>query len=120
MDDIGQGGPWAGIAGRRWVDSVVLEALSRFVEPALIRQVLTQTGKDSRRIRRLPAAAMVWLVIAPAMDRRGDIASAWRQVVGTVQALWFAAALRRPPCSSAFSAPGARRRLAGGSRLGDR
>ena len=109
MDDIGQGGPWAGIAGQRWVDSVVLEALSRFVGPALIRQVLTQTGKDSRRIRRLPAAAMVWLVIALAIDRRLDIPSAWRQVVGTVQALWFAAALRRPPCPSAFSA--ARRRL---------
>jgi hypothetical protein len=109
MNDIGQGGPWAAMVGRRWSDSVVLEALSQFVGPATIRHVITATGKKSRRIRRLPASAVVWLVIAMAIYRPLDIASAWRQVVGTLHWLWLAGTLHQPPCPSAFSA--ARRRL---------
>ena len=69
MNDIGQAGPWAGMVGRRGSDSVVLEALSQFVEPATIRHVITQAGKDSPRIRRLPAIAVVWLIIAMAIYR---------------------------------------------------
>ena len=109
MHDIGQGGPWAGIVGQRWSDSVVLEALSPFVGPTMLREVLVKTGKDSQRIRRLPAMAVVWLIIAMALYRRVDIPCAWRQVIGTLHALWLASALDRPPCPSAFSA--ARRRL---------
>jgi hypothetical protein len=109
MNDIGQGGPWAGIVGRRWDDSLVLEALSQFVGPATIRQVLTATGKKSQRIRRLPAVAVVWLIIAMSIYRQVDIPSVWRQVVGTLASLWLAGTSHRPPCPSAFSA--ARRRL---------
>ena len=109
MTDIGQGRPWAGIVGRRWDDSVVLEALSQFVGPAMVRQVLMATGKQSQRIRRLSAMAVVWLIIAMALYRRVDIPCAWRQVIGTLHALWLAGTLDRPPCPSAFSA--ARRRL---------
>lgn len=109
MDVIGQGGPWAGIQRRRWDDAIVLEALSRCVSPTMIGQVLTQTGRASRRLRRLPATAVVWLVIAMAIYRQVDIPSTWRQVVGTLRSLWLADALQRPPCPSAFSA--ARRRL---------
>jgi hypothetical protein len=75
----------------------------------MIRQVLRQTGAASRRIRRLPAVAVVWLVMAMAIYRDLDIPSVWRQVLGTVRALWGAAASRRPPCKSALSA--ARKRL---------
>ncbi|MCH7525831.1 MAG: PEP-CTERM sorting domain-containing protein [Planctomycetes bacterium] len=35
---------------------MVLEAVSRFVSPQTVRSVLTQTGRQTRRIRRLPAA----------------------------------------------------------------
>jgi hypothetical protein len=42
---------------------IVLEALARFVPPETIRSVLTQTGRQSQRIRRLPATAVVWLAI---------------------------------------------------------
>ena len=90
MHDIGQGGPWAGIVGRRWDNSVVLEALNQFVGPTMLREVLVKTGKDSQRIRRLPAVAVVWLVIAMAIYRPLDIPSAWRQVIGTLRALWLA------------------------------
>ena len=64
MMSIGHGGPEA--TGRlEWPSaSIVLEALSRFVSPATIHSVLRQTGRESQRIRRLPAAATVWLVIA--------------------------------------------------------
>ena len=109
MDAIGQGGPWAVKRGRRGDDSTVLEALSRCVTPGLIGQVLAQTDRASRRVRRLPATAVVWLVIAMGVYRPMDIPAVWRQVVGTLRALWFSGALRRPPCPSAFSA--ARRRL---------
>ena len=105
MNDIGQSGLWTGIVGRRWDDSLVLEAMSQFVGPALIRQVLTATGKKSQRIRRLLAAAVVWLVIAMSIYRSLDIPSPWRQVVGTLAALWLAGTSHRPPCPSAFSAP---------------
>jgi hypothetical protein len=38
---------------------LVLEALTRFVPPETIRAVLTQTGRHSQRIRRLPATVHV-------------------------------------------------------------
>ena len=108
MEVIGQGRPWAAIVGRKWADTVVLEVLSQFVSPSMVRQALEQTGRRSRRIRRLPAAAVVWLVVAMGIFRHLDMPSVWRQVIGTCQALWLAAALKRPPCSSAFSAARAR------------
>lgn len=108
MEVIGQRRPWAAIVGRKWADTVVLEVLSQFVSPAMVRQALEQTGRRSRRIRRLPAAAVVWLVVAMGIFRHLDMASVWRQIIGTCQALWLAAALKRPPCSSAFSAARAR------------
>ena len=109
MDGTGHGRPWAQIVGERGEDHVMLEALCRFVDPATVRAVLRQTGAQSRRIRRLPAAAVVWLIIAMAVWRDRDIPSVWRQVWGTLRALWAAAASRRPICKSAFST--ARRRL---------
>jgi hypothetical protein len=109
MDGIGHGRPWAEIVSKRGEDHVMLEALCRFVQPEAVRQVLRQTRAQSRRQRRLPAAAVVWLVIAMAMWRDMDIPSVWRQVLGTLRALWWAAASRRPICKSAFSR--ARRRL---------
>jgi len=45
---------------------------------------LTQTGRHSRRIRRLPAAAVVWLVIAIGIWTDLDIPAIWRQCGLTV------------------------------------
>ncbi len=77
MDGIGHGRPWAQIVGRRGEDQVMLEALCRFVDPQAVRAVLKQTRAQSRRHRRLPAAAVVWLVIAMAVWRDLDIPSGW-------------------------------------------
>ena len=57
MMSIGHGGPEA--TGRlEWPSaSIVLEALSQIVSPAAIHSVLRQTGRESQRVRRLPAAA---------------------------------------------------------------
>ena len=59
---------------------IVLEALARFVppetivsSPETIRSVLTQTGRQSQRIRRLPATAVVWLAIAIGIRTDMDI-----------------------------------------------
>jgi hypothetical protein len=80
---------------------VVLEALARFVPPETIRSVLTETGR-CRRIRRLPATAVVWLAIAIGIWTDLDIPAIWRQVVGTLRSL-FLALDAKPPCKSALS-----------------
>lgn len=103
MMSIGHGGPEA--TGRlEWPSaSIVLEALSQFVSPAAIHSVLRQTGRESQRIRRLPAAATVWLVIAIGIWTDLDIPAIWRQVVGTLRSLFLAVASRRAPSKSALS-----------------
>ena len=103
MMSIGHGGPEA--TGRlEWPSAaIVLEALSQFVPPATIRSVLRQTGRQSQRIRRLPAEATVWLVIAIGIWTDLDIPAIWRQVVGTLRALWLVVANCRAPSKSALS-----------------
>jgi hypothetical protein len=82
---------------------IVLEALCRFVSPETIRSVLSQTGRQARRVRRLPAAAVVWLVIAIGIWTDLDIPAIWRQVVGTLRSLFLAWDAEHPPCKSALS-----------------
>jgi hypothetical protein len=103
MMSIGHGGPEA--TGRlAWpAASIVLEALSLFVPPTAIHSVLRQTGRQSQRVRRLPAAATVWLVIAIGIWTDLDIPAIWRQVVGTLRSLFLAVANRRAPSKSALS-----------------
>ncbi len=103
MQAIGHGGPRAQ-AGLEWAAPViVVEALSRFVSPATIRSVLTQTDRRPRRIRRLPATAVVWLVIAIGIWADLDIPGVWRQVVGALRSLFLALDAKHPPCKSALS-----------------
>jgi len=107
MKAIGHGGPRAQ-AGLEWpAPPIVLEALSRFVPPETIRSVLIRTGRQTRRIRRLPAAAVVWLAIAIGIWSDLDIPAIWRQVVGTLRSL-FLALDAKPPCKSALSQARAR------------
>ncbi len=103
MQGIGHGGPRAQ-AGLEWpAPVIVIEALSRFVSPATIRSVLTQTGRRTQRTRRLPAATVVWLVIAIGIWTDLDIPAVWRQVVGALRSLFLASDAKHPPCKSALS-----------------
>jgi hypothetical protein len=87
MSSIGQEGPDSA-RGAEWpAPIVVLEALTQFVTPEAIRVVLIQTGRHSQRIRRLPATAVVWLVIAIGIWTDLDIPAIWRQVVGSLRSL---------------------------------
>ena len=103
MQAIGHGGPRTQ-AGLEWPARViVLEALARFIPPETIRSVLTQTGRQSQRIRRLPATAVVWLVIAIGIWTDLDIPAVWQQVVGTLRPLFLALDAKHSPCKSALS-----------------
>ena len=112
MSSIGPGGPNSPLREEWPAPIVVLEALSRFVPRETIRAVLTQTGRHSKRIRRLPATAVVWLVIAIGIWTDLDIPAIWRQVVGTMRSLLLVIGGKRPPCKAALSQ--ARSRLGAG------
>ena len=103
MSSIGQGGPSSPLREEWPAPLVVLEALSQFVPAETIRAVLTQTGRHSQRIRRLPATAVVWLVIAIGIWTDLDIPALWRQVVGTLRSLLLVLSKKRPPCKAALS-----------------
>lgn len=100
MSTIGQGWP---NAESDFSDGLLLEALTRHVPPQTIDQVLTRTGRHHRRLRKAPAAAVVWLVIAIGLWGDADVASLWRQVIGTLASLWLAAGGGKPPAKSALS-----------------
>jgi hypothetical protein len=103
MKDIGHGGPRASTNGSGIPDEVLLEALSRYVRPERIDDALRQTGRQTRRTRKLPARSVVWLVIAIGLWGDLDIPSLWRQVTGTLRSLWYVIAGQPPPGKSALS-----------------
>ena len=103
MRKIGQGRPYSGVDVGGISNTVVLEALSKYVPPACLDQALEGVGCGKTRIRKLPARAVIWLVIAIGLWGDLDIPAVWRQVVGTLRSLWLAAAGRLPPCKSALS-----------------
>ncbi len=103
MKAIGHGGPASGVRLELPAPTIVLEALSRFLPPETLDSELTQTGRQSQRIRRLPATATVWLVIAIGIWTDLDIPSIWRQVVGTLRSLLLVLEAKRPPSKSALS-----------------
>ncbi len=109
MDGTGQGRP-----AERWCVSgaapeAALLALSDWIRPDRVRAVLRETGRQSRRIRRIPATMLVWLVIALGLFTSGDVPTIWRQIAGTLRMLRQAGRGQKPPAKSAFSA--ARKRL---------
>ena len=77
--------------------------------PPVIDEVLRQTGRREQRVRKLPAAAVVWLVIMIGLRSDLDLPALWRQVCGTLAALMLALAGKRPPVKSALAQ--ARRKL---------
>jgi hypothetical protein len=50
-----------------------VEALAKYLKPSLIEEALKQTGRASRRVRKLPAGFVVWLVICLGVFRRLSI-----------------------------------------------
>lgn len=103
MEYIGHGGPGSQAGLELPPPVIVLEALTRFVPTQTIRSILAHTGRETKRIRRLPAEAVVWLVIAIGIWSDLDIPGVWRQVVGTLQSLFMALESKRPPSKSAIS-----------------
>ena len=103
MKAVGYGGPEAEAGLGLPAPVIVFEALSRFIPPQTIRLVLANTGRQTRRIRRLPAAAVVWLVIAIGIWTDLDVPAIWRQVVGTLRSLFLSLDARHPPYKSALS-----------------
>lgn len=109
MDGTGQGRPVGGLCAWGVPSETALGALCQMIPPGWIESALARTGRQSQRVRRLPAAAVVWLMIALGLFSEGDIPTVWRQIVGTLRTLLDAAKGLHPPVKSAFAA--ARRRL---------
>jgi len=90
------------------VECPVREALSRYVPRQQIQGVLELTGRQSLRVRRVPATAVVWLVLMMGLRSDLDIPAMWRQVCGTMAALLLALLGRKPVSKSALSQARAR------------
>lgn len=103
MGKIGQGRPQSAANVGGLSNALVLEALSRYLPPERLDAALVRTGRREVRIRKLPARAVLWLVIAIGLWGDLDIPAIWRQVAGTLRTLWLVARGRRPPCKAALS-----------------
>jgi hypothetical protein len=100
---IGHGRPRSEIQ-TQWDDGLpVLEAISRHVPPAWIDEVLHQTGRREKRRRRVPASAVVWLVLMMGLRSDLDVPVMWRQVCGVVHEMLGRLAGVSPPSKSALS-----------------
>jgi hypothetical protein len=97
---IGQGWSEASICDSD--NPLLLEAISKFVPPALIDKALTDTGHHSRRVRKLPATVVIWLVLLIGLRSDLDVPAMWRQLVGTLLSFLLRLVGRRPPSKSAF------------------
>jgi hypothetical protein len=103
MKDIGHGGLHTSTIGSALSNELLLEALVLYVPPEQIDKALRVTARQSHRQRKLPASAVVWLVIAIGLWGDLDIPSVWRQVTGTLVLLWRLMAGQSSPCKSALS-----------------
>jgi hypothetical protein len=106
---IGQGRSRAPTIAHRSSQLPTFEALSQWIPAALIDAALESTNRHNQRVRKIPARAMVWLIIAIGLWGNDDVPSLWRQVVGTRTIFWDALAGRKPPGKSALAQ--ARQRL---------
>jgi len=88
---------------RRWKRSV------GSFPPSAVEKILQQTGRREKRRRKLPAAAVVWLVIIMGLRADLDLPAMWRQVCGTLAALLLTLVGQLPPVKSALAQ--ARQRL---------
>jgi len=98
MGKIGQGRPQSTADVGGLSNALVLEALSRYLPPERMEAALARTGRRDGRVRKLPAKAVLWLVIAIGLWGDLDIPAIWRQVAGTLRTLWLVARGQCPPC----------------------
>lgn len=77
--------------------------------PSEVDDVLKQTGRREKRVRKLPAAAVVWLIVLMGLRSDLDLPAMWRQVCGTLASLLLTLVGMRPPVKSALAQ--ARRKL---------
>jgi len=81
----------------------LLETISKYVPPVWIDEVLHQTGRREKRRRRVPASAVVWLVLMMGLRSDLDVPAMWRQVCGVVYEMLGRLAGVKPPSKSALS-----------------
>jgi hypothetical protein len=74
-------------AGIRFTDLVSLGALTRCIPLSAVREVLKETGLESRRQRDLPAHVMVYLVIALGLYRDQAVEEVLRRLIVGLQRL---------------------------------
>jgi hypothetical protein len=103
MRKIGQGRPETATEMEGLSNALALEALSRYVPPERLAEALAGTQRGRTRNRKLPARAVLWLVMAIGLWGDLDIPAIWRQVTGTLRVLWQVARGRRPPGKSALA-----------------
>jgi len=80
MRNIGHGRPRASTGGSGPSDEILLEAWGRYLPPEQLDPAWRPTNRQNRRVRKLPARAVVWLVIAIGLWGDLDLPSLWRQV----------------------------------------
>lgn len=71
MNSIGRRAEYLEFSG----EDFVVEALSKDLDPELVRRVLRDTGRESKRRRSLPAEFTVWFVIMMGIYRRVSYAN---------------------------------------------
>lgn len=94
---------WIGrvIAGlERREQPFVVEALADELSPEWIDEVLTETGRHSRRVRALPAPFMVWFVVLLGLFRRVSYVNLLEKLDGT----WWTREHWSPVCPPSSSA----------------
>ena len=78
-----------------------LAAVSKIFSPELVRETLTELGKNEERLRKLPAVVVTWLVVAMGLFRGLSINNVLRRIVEGLPGLrWGVAEI---PCSTAIS-----------------
>jgi hypothetical protein len=107
-ESIGQGRPQSEIQVASDGDLPVLEAICKHVPLAWIDEALDRTGSREKRRRRLPAAAVTWLVLMMGLRSDLDIPAMWRQVGGVVHEMLERLDGIKPPTKSALSQARAR------------
>jgi hypothetical protein len=81
----------------------LLETISKYVPPALIDEILRQTGRREKRRRRVPASAVTWLVLMMGLRSDLNIPAMWRQVGGVIHESLAMLGGISPPTKSALS-----------------
>lgn len=80
----------------------VVEALAKVIQPEWINEALLETGRTSKRRRRLPAGFVLWFVVLLGLHRRTSYANLLEKLHGS----WWTKENWNPegcPCSSAVT-----------------